>query len=137
LTLLKDREMSMREKKVVLIKQYTEAFKLKVVDEYENCGQTSHALAQHYGISKGAVMNWVRKYGHYDRQTKIVRVSMKSESEQINELKAALADAHIKNRYLESLVEVCGEYVGHDLKKNYGTEVLKKQQEATKQKGSQ
>jgi transposase-like protein len=127
----------MKEKKVVVIKQYSEAFKLKVVDEYENCGQTSRALGEHYGISKVTVMNWVKKYGHYDRQTKIVRVSMKSESEQINELKAALADAHIKCRYLESLVEVCGEYVGHDLKKNYGTEVLRKQQQAVKEKCSQ
>lgn len=129
--------MSKREEKVVVFKQYSEAFKLKVVDEYESCGQTSHALAQHYGISKGTVMNWVKKYGHYDRRTKIVRVSMKSETEQLQELKAALADAHLKNRYLEGLVEACSEYVGHDLKKNYGTEVLKKQQQAAKQKCSQ
>ena len=116
----------MREVKETVIRQYGEAFKLKVVDEYENGGQSSHELARHYGISNVTVMNWVRKYGHYDRRTKLVRVSMKSESEEIKELKAALADAHVKNRYLESLVKVCGEYVGKDLKKSFGTEVSQK-----------
>lgn len=110
-----------------VIKQYSEAFKLKVVDEYENLGQTSHSLALHYGISKGSVMNWVRKYGQYERRTKVVRVSMKSEAEQIKELKEALAEATVKNRYLEGLVEACGEYVGKDLKKSFGPEVLRQQ----------
>ena len=108
-----------------IIRQYGEAFKLKVVDEYENFGKTSVDLASHYGVSKATVMNWVKKYGQYDRRTKIVRVSMKSESDEIRELKEALAEAHVKNRYLEGLVSVCGEHVGYDLKKNYGAEVSK------------
>jgi transposase-like protein len=127
----------MKVENIRVIKQYSEAFKLKVVDEYENGGQTSRALSQHYGISKGTVINWARKYGHYDVETKIVRVTMKSESEQIKELKAALAEAHLKNRYLEGLVEAAGEYCGEDLKKNYGTEVLKRLQCAGKEKDSQ
>ena len=107
----------MRQIKESVIRQYGEAFKLKVVDEYENHGKSSLDLASHYGISKVTVMNWVRKYGQYDRRTKMVRVSMKSESDEIKELKEALAEAHLMNRYLEGLVSACSEHVGHDLKK--------------------
>jgi len=122
----------MNRPKELLIKQYSEAFKLKVVHEYEHEGSSSPELSHQYGISKASVMNWVRKFGQYDRQIKRVRVTMTSESKKIRELQEALAEAHLKNRFLESLVKVSGEHVGMDLKKSFGTELLEKEQDKSK-----
>ena len=127
----------MNSQKEVLIKQYSEAFKLKVVHEYEHEGMSSHELSLQYGISKGSVMNWVRKFGQYDRRIKRVRVSMTSESKKIRDLQELLAESELKNRFLESLVETANEEMGVDLKKTFGTDVYKKKQKKDKGEESQ
>ena len=87
--------------------QYSGAFKRKVVEEIERGELNSREAARTYGIPYGGTIPiWLRKYGSRRYETKIVRVMMKSERDEINELKKALADERIRSlvfsRQLES-----------------------------------
>ncbi|MFP4027540.1 MAG: transposase [Candidatus Brocadiia bacterium] len=85
--------------------RYSEAFKLKVVSELESGKLSSMAEARRkYGIGGGStVANWLKKYGKNHLLGKVVKVETvedrdekKKLKEQIADLKAALADAKVK-----------------------------------------
>jgi transposase-like protein len=105
--------------------QYSEAFKRKVVEEIERGELNTREAARVYGISYGGTIpNWLRKYGKRNYQTKIVRVMMKSERDEINELKKALAEERIRSLVFSRQLESYEKYVP-DLKKRLDTKQLK------------
>ena len=105
--------------------QYSEAFKRKVVEEIERGELNTREAARVYGISYGGTIpNWLRKYGKRSYQTKIVRVMMKSERDEINELKKALAEERIRSLVFSRQLESYEKYV-QDLKKRLDTKQLK------------
>lgn len=53
---------------------------------------------------------------------------LKQLEEENGKLKAALADSIIANKCLETLIQVANQEYKTDLKKNFGTDVLKKGQ---------
>lgn len=116
-----------------VIYQYSTAFKQKIVSEIES-GELSISEAQKvYGI-KGSdtIQNWIKKLGKNHLLNKIVRIEMRDEKERIKELEtqikkleSALANAHIKNVALESVIECAEEHYKQDLKKNFGGKELK------------
>jgi transposase-like protein len=115
----------MKNKRV--IKQYSLAFKQKVVGEIER-GKYSFTEARRvYDIGGGSVIqNWAKKLGRFDALNEIVVVKMKGEKsrlrglqQQIRELKEALADEHLKNKCLEKVIELAGKNYQEDLKKNF------------------
>lgn len=117
-----------------IIKRYSEPFKLKVISEIE-CGKLSISEARKiYDISGTAtVQDWLRKYGKQLLLNKIVRIEMADEKaklkeleKKIKQLESALANTHLKNMYLESLIEIAKEQ-GIDLKKNGESKGLKEQ----------
>jgi transposase-like protein len=111
------------------ITQYSEAFKRKVVEEIERGELNSREAARTYGISSGStISNWLRKYGSRKYETKIVRVMMKSERDEINELKKALADERIRSLVFSRQLESYEKYVP-DLKKRLDTKQLKEFEE--------
>jgi len=110
-----------RAKGIKIIRSYSEALKLKVVSEIESGRCTMAEASRHYGMTKGSVLNWVRKYGNSAKRTRIVTVVPKEEQERIKELEAALAESHLKNRFYEKLIEVANEHYGEDIKKNFST----------------
>jgi len=92
----------LRRKTVKVVKRYSEALKRQVVLEYERGESTARELVEQYGIGCArTILHWCRRYGQYQRATKIVRVIMKSEQERIRELERTLADLTLKNRVLE------------------------------------
>jgi len=114
--------------------RYSLAFKHKVVSEIETGRFTATEAQRIYDI-KGAetVKLWIQKMGKNHLLARVVRIEMQDEKDIINKLKkekkeleSALAQEHLKNLVLESLVEAAGEHYGTDLKKTFGEKALKK-----------
>jgi transposase len=98
--------------------RYSEAFKRQVVDEIARGKFSSINRAQvAYGI-KGAetITSWVRKYGREDLLPKRIRIETMDETDQLKEaqkriqqLEAALADAHIDQCLEHAFLEIACE----------------------------
>lgn len=111
--------------------RYSSAFKQKVVSEVES-GELTIAEAQRlYGINgTSTIQAWIRKLGKNHLLNRIVRIEMKDEKDRVKELEkkirsleSALANEHVKNIVLESLIEVAEEHYKVDFKKNFGGKV--------------
>ena len=116
------------------VKQYSMAFKQKVVGEIESGKMTAREASRIYDI-RGAetIRVWIQKMGKNHLLAKVVRIEMQDEKDVIKELKrqkkeleSALAQEHLKNLVLESLIEAAGEHYGSDLKKTFGQKGSKK-----------
>ena len=114
--------------------RYSLAFKQKVVSEIER-GELKIGDAQRIYDIRGndTIQSWIRKLGKNHLLNKVVRIEMKDEKERIKELEkqvkgleSALAQSHVKNIALESLIECAEEHYQTDLKKNFGGEELGK-----------
>lgn len=113
-------------------KQYSTAFKQKVVSEIE-CGKlTMNSARRLYSIGGGTtIQNWIKKFGKLHLLNKVIRIELKDELSKLKQLEkekrdleSALAQAHLKILTYESLIEVAEEELGIDLKKNLKPEQL-------------
>lgn len=102
-------------------KSYQEAFKRCVVAEVEEGRMSQIDAAREYGISKSLVRLLLDEYGRFRPKKSIVEVVMKSEKERIAELEKALADAHLKIRVYDELINQAGKKLKVDIKKTFGT----------------
>lgn len=109
-----------------LTKQYSTAFRQKVVSEIESGKLTITGARRLYSIEGGAtIQNWIKKLGKLHLLNKVVRIELKDEISKLKqlekekkELESALAQAHLKLLTYESLIEVAENDLGIDLKKN-------------------
>lgn len=117
-----------------VVHRYSFAFKQKVVEEIESGKFTATAARKFYDIrGKSTIDQWLKAMGKNHLRAKVVRIEMNDEKDIIKELKrqkkeleSALAQEHLKNLVLESLVEAAGEHYKVDLKKTFGEKALKK-----------
>lgn len=112
----------MTEYREIEVKVVSEELKRRIVEEIESgeMGQTESARL--YGISRTAVHKWIKKYGKLRPRTRIVEVVMKDQKDKVAELQQALADAHLKLRLYDKMLELAGKEYKADLKKNFSTE---------------
>lgn len=109
----------------MIMKRYSEAFKLQVVSEYEG-GQSISALQLKYGITgNGTIERWVKKYGHAGLRHELVVIQRPEErvhderlKKRIRELEAAVAQLTLEKIVLESSLEEAEQLLGVDVKKN-------------------
>jgi len=109
----------------VVIKRYSEAFKLQVVREYEG-GTSMHELQEKYGIGGGnTVRGWVEKYGRVGVRHKLLVIQSPEEQEQVKQLKVRtsqleklVAQLMLDKVMLETTLQVAEERLGLDLKKS-------------------
>jgi transposase len=122
------------------IKQYSLAFKQMVVSQIEK-GKFSMAEAKKtYDIGGcETIPNWLRKFGKDHLLNRVVRIEMKGEKDRIKELErqkreleSALAQEHLKNICLESLIECVEEHYQIDVKKNFGEKQSKGEEKKQK-----
>ena len=114
------------EQKVAL--RYSTAFKLKVVEQIERGELTVSEARRVYDIRGGqTIQRWLAKHGKSHLLSRVVRVQMKDEKDRIKQLEAekqklesALAQAHVKNLFLEELIVLAKEEYDIDVKKNFG-----------------
>ena len=110
--------------------QFTEAFKLHVVEEVETGRIKQSDAGRKYGIlGHSTILKWCRKYGklpsHRNTRVGIKRMD-KKETELLllqNEIKALrqeLEDARFKNVVLETLVDVAERELAIPIRKKYG-----------------
>src|SRR5688572_9327027 len=117
-----------------IIYSYSLAFRQKVVSEIESGRLTKESARRIYDIGGSTTINrWIRQLGKFHLLNKVVRIEMKDEKDKVKELQrqkreleSALAQAHLKNLALESLIECVEEHYQVDVKKNFGTQVLKR-----------
>jgi transposase InsO family protein len=72
-----------------------------------------------YGIPRGSLHKWLKKYGKISNHRQVVEIVMKDEKEKIAELQAALADEHLKTRLYEKMLELASAEYKTDLKKKF------------------
>ncbi len=109
------------------IKRYSMAFKMQVVREYEE-GASIYSLIKKYGIgSYKTIKRWIGQYGRAGLRTEVMviqtkedQIEFKAMKERIAELEAALAEAVLENRMLNTTLTVASEALEMDIKKNFG-----------------
>jgi transposase-like protein len=103
---------------------FSEDLKRSIVEEIES-GRLSlreAAVTAHTGVTQ--IEKWVHEYGRFKPKRDVVEVVMKSEKDKIAELEKALADAHLKLRVYDELINQAKKRYKIDLKKNFGTPPL-------------
>ena len=108
---------------------YQDALKRSIVGEIEDGGMSIMDASREYGISKSLIGLWLKEYGKYRPKKSVVEVVMKSEKERIAELEKALADATLKARVYEELINQANKTFKIDIKKKFGTELLESSNE--------
>jgi transposase-like protein len=113
--------------------RYSLVFQQKVVREIES-GELSIGDARRLYDIRGhaTIQQWIGKFGKNHLLSKVVRIEMKDEKDRVKELEkrirqleSALANEHIRNAVLESLVDIARDKYGIDLKKKSGQAPLK------------
>ena len=105
----------------------------RVNSEIESGKLTIAEARKIYDIkSSPTIYSWLRKYGKNHLINKVVRVQMRDEKDKMKELErqtrkleSALAQAHLKNLCLESLLECVEEHYKVDVKKTFGQKASK------------
>jgi transposase-like protein len=119
----------MRRGKMKEVIQYSEAFKLRIVEDVAGGKYASLDEARRRNGIRGAstLAKWIKRYGHGDLLPKRVRVEtmneideLKEARKRIRELEAALADAHMDYCLESAFLDIACESMGTT------TEALKK-----------
>jgi transposase-like protein len=120
-----------------VIKRYSSAFKLKVVNEIESGKLSISQAMEIYDIVGGSTISkWIKNLGKSHLLSKIVRIEMKDEKDKVKELKERvrqleklLANKDLDNLMNEAFLELMAEDNEIDLeefKKKVDKERLKK-----------
>jgi transposase-like protein len=100
--------------------KHSESLKRAIVDEVES-GRMSRADASlEYGVAKSLLQMWLNEYGRFKPKRSVVEIVMKSEKDKIAELEKALAEAHLKIRVYDEILNEADRRYKLDLKKNFG-----------------
>lgn len=106
----------MKEKDVTYVKRtqrdYSLSFKLQVVSEVENEELSISGALRKYGIqSHSTVLNWIRKYGTFDREYQVKRAMSKTPEQRILELEQQVKLLKKQKASLEKQVDIADQKV--------------------------
>jgi len=105
-------------------RKYSEAFKRKVVAEYESGNLNKDQLQLKYGIGGNSlILNWCRRYGRLSyppRGTTIGRPMKDPQKQRIKELEKQLADMQLKIAAYQKLIEITEREEGISILKKDG-----------------
>ncbi len=84
-------------------RDYTMSFKLSVVQEVESGRLSIKGAMRKYGIqSHGTILNWVRKFGNFDRELQVSQMNKKKTPEQeLFELRAEIEVLKKQKAFME------------------------------------
>jgi transposase len=115
---------------------YSEAFKRKIVGEYERGNMTKDSLMAKYKVGgHSTVLQWCRKYGklYYSKTTMPGRPLKDPQKQRIKELEHELKEARQKILVYEKLLEINRRETGVDIRKNIATKLSENWQPKEKQ----
>ena len=122
-------EQRIRVRITVPAKQYSDAFKRMVVQEYEKGILNKDEIQNKYGLGgNSAVLNWCRKFGklHYPKKgTNIGRPMKDPQKQRIKELEKQLAEEKLKVIAYEKLIEIAEREEGISILKKDAAKQLK------------
>jgi len=105
--------------------QFSEAFRLKVLDEIRKKHYTVAEASALYGVSSKSIYQWIRKYGYEEMVAKTVRVELKGEvtmnkklQKENTDLKDAVSKLTLENICLKAELEVYKQHAGITQKKS-------------------
>lgn len=104
--------------------RYSEELKRGIVEEIESGHLSVREAARDTQAGVTQVQKWLEEYGRFKPKRDVVEVVMKSEKEKIAELEKALAEAHLKIRVYDELINQANKRYKTDIKKNFGTPPL-------------
>ena len=118
------------------IRHYSEAFKLKVLQDISEGHLSKKEASRKYGCSEASIFSWIRKYGRFDLYNPTIEIRMPTEKSEIKKLekenkrlKDALVQMQLKNLKaecdLEAAMEVFG-FTAEELEKKAGASHSKK-----------
>lgn len=109
---MKEKRVELEEVRYVKRTQrdYSLSFKLQVVSEVESEELSIRGALLKYGIqSHGTVLNWIRKYGTFDREYQLQRLMHKTPEQRIMELEQRIKLLERQKASLEKQVETAEE----------------------------
>src|SRR5574344_2169930 len=87
-------------------RDYSLSFKLQVVSEVESEELSIKGALRKYGIqSHSTVLNWCKKFGKFDREMVVSKMTMKSPQQRIFELEQENERLRRQNAFLQQEVE--------------------------------
>lgn len=102
-------------------RDYNMSFKLAVVAQVEK-GELTYKRAQNtYGIQgKSTVLVWLRKHGNLDwSKPGLLMKSKETPAQKIKRLEKELADERIKNKILNTMIDISDQQYGTAIRKKY------------------
>ncbi|WP_143962030.1 transposase [Litoribacter populi] len=110
-------------------RQFSVEFKKSIVAEFEKGNFSVLQLSRLHSVHFQTIYNWIYKFSTFNEKGyRIIEMEdstskkLKDQESRIKELERAVGQKQLKIEYLEKLIEVAGEDLGMDLKKNSGTE---------------
>jgi len=102
-----------------VIRRYSEAFKLKILDELSTGNYTKSQLGKTYGINPTTINEWIRKYERKDLMNTRIMIETRDEitrikalQKEIEQLKKLLLKKDIESMVTDSYLEVSAEKLG-------------------------
>lgn len=102
-------------------RDYNMGFKLAVVGQIEK-GEMTYKQAQSlYGIQgRSTVLVWLRKYGNLDwSKPGLLMKSKETPAQKIKRLEKELADERIRNKILNTMIDISDQQYGTGIRKKY------------------
>jgi transposase len=110
-------------------RRFSDEFKKSIVAEFEKGNLSVLQLSRLHSVHFQTIYNWIYKFSTFNEKGyRIIEMEdstskkLKDQESRIKELERAVGQKQLKIEYLEKLIEVAGEDLGMDLKKNSDTE---------------
>ena len=104
---------------------FSDKLKKKIVKDIEQSKVSVSGVCREYQVTDGAVYKWLKKFSTHLHPSTTLVMQMDSEQyrskeleKKVTELEAALGRKQMEIDYLNKLIEIAGEDLGTDLKKN-------------------
>jgi len=117
---MEDEELSRKKRSQ---KDYTLCFKLSVVSQVEKGEFTYKQAQKHYGVQgRSTVLVWLRRYGNLDWIKPSIHTMSRSKetpAQKIKRLEKELSDEKLKNKVLNTMIEISDGQYGTQIRKKY------------------
>ena len=104
-------------------RDYNLGFKLAVVSQVEKGEFTYKQAEKHYGIQgRSTVLVWLRKHGNLDWSKPTLLMQSRSKetpAQKIKRLERELEDKKLKNRILNTMIDISDSQYGTSIRKKY------------------
>jgi transposase len=106
-------------------RDYNLGFKLSIVSQVEKGDYTYKQAQKKYGIQgRSTVLVWLRKHGNLDWTKPIVKFmpsSKETPAQQIKRLEKELDDERLRNKILNTMIDISDQQYGTAIRKKYSS----------------